>query len=1401
MNFLKNIFRQKMIYKIILIFILASFSLSAQLTFIVNTVADSGQGSLRNAINSATGNDTIIFSGLTYPDTIRLTTGQINISNVSLVILGPGADSLSISGEHLSRIFTFGEGDAEAHGLSFNNGYVYGFQNGGAFDVSAGALSLYDCIVSNNEAIGDSTTPSSAGLGGAFYVDGQLSLIRTSVYDNRATGGFGNDGYGGAIYQAFGNSIIINSTISGNRVEGGPATVGNNVGIGGAIASQSGNIDITSSTVSFNLAFDGAGGGIFNFPVGTVNINNSIIAQNTSPTDTDVFGTFNSTGFNFISDVGSSLGWLGNDLIGLNPNLGILRNNGGPSPTHALLPGSPAIDVGDTTVMDTIDQRGFPRIQDGNGNDIAVIDIGAYEAVVPVKPINLTAMHGDRLVILDWQYPNDSTITQYNIYRDSSIVGNAPVGTITYTDINLTNGQSYLYYITAVDTIGFESSLSQAASATPNGPPRWSIPQGLFTFDEDDSLTVDLDSLLFDDSDPDDSLTISISSGSFVIISLNQVNHIAQFSAPLNAFGLDSIIFNAFDPEGLTASDTAIVRVNPVNDFPVMSPVPDSTILTYTAFSYQVSVNDLEGDSIRYFDNTNLFNIDSSGLIAFRPTMLDTGNHEIIVFAADNDTIVRDTFLLDIQLSVVNSPLSLNVTPLDQALNFSWTNPANAFYSGTRIVMRKSAPVTHPDSGIVALDTLFTNPGIVSATIPNLDIADRYYFMIFNYFRENTDVILSGFVTGSDSTLSPQVSVDLSPKNYFVLNGAVYDTSIVLTNDGGGTLIGKFNYNPTALQASWFSIDSTVQIVGPFSSINVPMSFTIPTQILDTLLTISTRLETNQPGWLEQTIDIRVNNIFDRFAPQVFIDSEPDSIVMQAAVKYEFTINDTVDSQIGDLPDNLFIRYALYNTNTNQFVRAADSLHTNEIILYPLVDGVYELSLWIYDHSGNGRDINEVAYVDTFAVNASRIILPNRKWLLSSIPRDNSFTFPSTASDSDFVIFRWNAREEEYNQIANRSVEPGLGYWIYSNKSASINVNNIPFETNNDSVIVPIAKGWNQIGMPMPFDVEMSNVRFVQENVSLSSAIPLAQAVADSVIGYAIYWYHVIGNQSGYAWGFIDTTFTQPWRGYWIFSETNGSLIYSKEPSFRNSVVIPSGMISNQADTWQLNLSIDCENLIDSKNIIGTRIGTNIKIQEPPVLDKFVSMYFKSGNNKLTGLYNTPLKDYAEVKNYDVFFETSEINKPHLIKWQLPENNVYFYLVDNNSEKIIDMREETEYSVNPNSKSHGMILYATYNADFKPSIIPVKFKLKQNYPNPFNPITTIEFGIPENGKDNITTLKIFNILGQEITTLIKRKINSGYHKITWSGLNKNNQKVASGLYFYSLSNGKTELFKKMIFIK
>ncbi|MFA7420783.1 MAG: T9SS type A sorting domain-containing protein [Melioribacteraceae bacterium] len=91
------------------------------------------------------------------------------------------------------------------------------------------------------------------------------------------------------------------------------------------------------------------------------------------------------------------------------------------------------------------------------------------------------------------------------------------------------------------------------------------------------------------------------------------------------------------------------------------------------------------------------------------------------------------------------------------------------------------------------------------------------------------------------------------------------------------------------------------------------------------------------------------------------------------------------------------------------------------------------------------------------------------------------------------------------------------------------------------------------------------------------------------------------------------------------------------------------------------------------------------------------------------------------------------------------------------------------------------------------AVIPVKYSLEQNYPNPFNPTTSIRFEIPTHGN---YTVKVANILGQEVATLINGKLNAGVHHVTFNAAN-----LSSGVYFYSLTGDKVNITKKMLLMK
>jgi hypothetical protein len=95
-------------------------------------------------------------------------------------------------------------------------------------------------------------------------------------------------------------------------------------------------------------------------------------------------------------------------------------------------------------------------------------------------------------------------------------------------------------------------------------------------------------------------------------------------------------------------------------------------------------------------------------------------------------------------------------------------------------------------------------------------------------------------------------------------------------------------------------------------------------------------------------------------------------------------------------------------------------------------------------------------------------------------------------------------------------------------------------------------------------------------------------------------------------------------------------------------------------------------------------------------------------------------------------------------------------------------------------------------------LLPNEFKLYQNYPNPFNPTTKIKFQVPSNVKGEMSNvkLKIYDILGNEITTLVNEAISTGTYEVEFDGSD-----LSSGIYFYQLVAGKYSTTKKMLLMK
>jgi hypothetical protein len=358
---------------------------------VVTNLHDSAPGSLRDIIAHASSGSTISFAK-DLKGTIQLTSGELVIKR-NLTIAGPGSNILSISGSNMSRVFHVSNGVTAAiiSRLTIKNGRT---TDSGGCILNEGELTLTDSTVSycvsadggginnhgvftvTNSTISGNTaklvTPGNTGFGGGiFNYDGTVNIIRSTITHNfaSAAGGGIDDGY---------TLSLDTSTIAYNTTFGW----GGGINVGGG-----GQASIFESTIYGNTARY-EGGDIHNTsPTAPIKLHGSIVAGGNAPYGTDISGTVISFsyGYNLIETLDAATTYRDDSTTPMyitgSPNLGPLQDNGGPTQTIALLPGSRAINYIPLDQCSgqgfTADQRGMKR-PDGNEQ---FCDIGAYEYV------------------------------------------------------------------------------------------------------------------------------------------------------------------------------------------------------------------------------------------------------------------------------------------------------------------------------------------------------------------------------------------------------------------------------------------------------------------------------------------------------------------------------------------------------------------------------------------------------------------------------------------------------------------------------------------------------------------------------------------------------------------------------------------------------------------------------------------------------------------------------------------------------------------------------------------------------------------------------------------------------------------------------------------------------------
>jgi len=325
----------------------------------------------------------------------------------------------------------------------------------------------------------------------------------------------------------------------------------------------------------------------------------------------------------------------------------------------------------------------------------------------------------------------------------------------------------------------------------------------------------------------------------------------------------------------------------------------------------------------------------------------------------------------------------------------------------------------------------------------------------------------------------------------------------------------------------------------------------------------------------------------------------------------------------------------------------------------------------------------------------------------------------------------------------------------------------VGYEVDPELDTITVSSGWNWIGylpqVSYPVDYALET---------------LPAATGDLVKGQSTYAQFM----EGIGW-IGNLIYMDPHQGYLLRSLNEGELIYPFfapvlsrpvssdvfEPQMVEST--PEWSVSPQDYEFSMNITghllVHDSLSIDTYDMIGAFVGDECRGVAQPVYIEVMDQYL---------VFMTV---YGEVEESDL---------------------VTFRAYNADADEELYVEEALEFIPNAIVGNVGepFVWGARYLGIGDMGYIPDTFSLSQNYPNPFNPVTTIGFGLPEAGH---VSIRIYNLRGQEIRTLVNKEMNTGYDFVQWNGLDESGRHLTSGIYLIVMESGSFREVRKMVMLK
>lgn len=455
--------------------------------------------------------------------------------------------------------------------------------------------------------------------------------------------------------------------------------------------------------------------------------------------------------------------------------------------------------------------------------------------------------------------------------------------------------------------------------------------------------------------------------------------------------------------------------------------------------------------------------------------------------------------------------------------------------------------------------------------------------------------------------------------------------------------------------------------------------------------------------------------------------------------------NDDIQNQLNDFfPADLYNNYQSFNNTTSP---SATINETHPYFNQP-GDPAYFVLNGIQKLANGNTLIGEIS--------------PNQITLLNEIAANwQTVSVGAIVSDYSASSVFPTATPPVYEYVPGQgyavrnTLSNGPGYWVKFDSTQTL----IQKGKLLDSINVSVVKGWNLIG-------------------SISFTVPYLNICTEPPgLINTIYYYN-----GGYHYIEQDDTL-KPSVGYWFKSNNSGSVILLRNFNCPEN----EGLSLSDMDKFIVTDSDGKSQELYVANMdIDTMVSQIDRGLPPPVPDIDFDVRFNYGE-----FIKAVSMDSGEV---DLEIDVQTNSYPITLSWEInPANGIeYSFLSDSGLGKISSLdNKNRSLAIGENSK--GKIKLFGKIGNTLSTKLPEKFELYQNYPNPFNPSTQIKYAVKENG---MVTLKVYDVLGKEVASLVNEEKQAGTYTVTFDA-----GKMASGIYFYTITANNFQKTKKMLLIK